>query len=434
MFATKGGICRFNDSLHKAERSPELNAGFSEEESNTLMFYESPDRRYKYFWSGGEQAIEYPSPQGGRALDRLSLRHFCSERPLGFENTLLIEGKYLLINVENGFYVIDAERLEAPVNTLRNSVYIKQISLSDDGTSVFTARNPSAESRVITLPHSGNRLSFEFTEPSFLGNDAVEYSCKLEGFDDEFSPWSFSGTREYSELRHGNYTFTVRSRNRYQPGDVSQSSISVKILRPWYIRWWAIVFYILAGILLVYLLYSLFLALSERKAHKIAEKQAEEMRQAQIRKDLQAKAEELAASTMNLQRKNELLQKISARVDMAIESAKRGDDPVEVRLRGLRSISELIRENITHDTDWQKFQHNFDLVYDDFLKRLSEQYPSLSLSDKRMCAYLRMDLSSKDIAPLLGMTVRSVEMTRYRLRQKLGLSREDNLTDFLQRF
>ena len=157
------------------------------------------------------------------------------------------------------------------------------------------------------------------------------------------------------------------------------------------------------------------------------------MRQAQIRKDLERKADDLAASTMNLQRKNELFQQISSKLDDAIELAKRGDSS-EKCVRRLREISELIRENIVHDNDWQKFQDNFDLVYDDFLRRLGEQFPALSQNDKRICAYLRMGLSSKDIAPLLGMTVRSVEMTRYRIRQKLGFSREDNLTDFLQRY
>lgn len=87
-----------------------------------------------------------------------------------------------------------------------------------------------------------------------------------------------------------------------------------------------------------------------------------------------------------------------------------------------------------HDNIWQQFEENFDIVYDDFLKRLGEQYPQLTVSDKKMCAYLKMDLSSKEIAPLLNLTVRSVEMTRYRLRKKLGLSREDNLTEFLQNF
>ena len=99
----------------------------------------------------------------------------------------------------------------------------------------------------------------------------------------------------------------------------------------------------------------------------------------------------------------------------------------------LTGIRQDIRENIGHDNDWQKFEHNFDIVYDDFLKVLSQRFPNLTVSDKKMCAYLKMDLSSKDIAPLLNMTVRSVEMTRYRLRKKLGLSREESLTDFLQK-
>ena len=171
----------------------------------------------------------------------------------------------------------------------------------------------------------------------------------------------------------------------------------------------------------------------EPEAECTDEVRQEKMRQAQVRKNLHEKADDLAASTMNLQRKNELLQRISVDIDKTIESEKRGE-PSEVRLKRLRALSELVRENIVHDNDWQKFQHNFDLVYDDFLKRLGEKFPSLSLSDKRICAYIRMDLGSKDIAPLLGMTVRSVEMTRYRIRQKIGLTREDNLTAFLQKF
>ena len=73
-------------------------------------------------------------------------------------------------------------------------------------------------------------------------------------------------------------------------------------------------------------------------------------------------------------------------------------------------------------------------MYSDFLKRIGNRYPQLSLSDKKICAYLRMDLSSKAIAPLMGMSVHSVETTRYRLRKKLGLQKEDNLTSFLQKF
>ena len=56
-----------------------------------------------------------------------------------------------------------------------------------------------------------------------------------------------------------------------------------------------------------------------------------------------------------------------------------------------------------------------------------------SISDKKLCAYLRMDLSSKDIAPLLNMSFRSVEMSRYRLRKKMDLDRDVNLVEYLQK-
>ena len=191
--------------------------------------------------------------------------------------------------------------------------------------------------------------------------------------------------------------------------------------------------YILAGIGFLFCIYLIIKQFAERKAEKIAALQAEEMQKAQMKREFEIKAEDLAASTMNLQRKNELLQKIGNEVDKSIEGLKEGEDK-RYQLQRLRSLTELIRSNIEHDSDWKKFENNFDLVYSDFLKRLGAEYPQLSITDKKICAYLKMDLSSKEIAPLLGMTVRSVEMTRYRMRQKLGLTREDNLSDFLQNY
>ena len=103
-------------------------------------------------------------------------------------------------------------------------------------------------------------------------------------------------------------------------------------------------------------------------------------------------------------------------------------------LRRLQKIQADIRENIDHDDSWQKFEHNFDSVYETYLKRLRKEFPRLTGGDMRLCAYLKMNLSSKDIASMMNMSVRSVEMARYRLRQKLGLTRESNLSDFLQNF
>jgi DNA-binding CsgD family transcriptional regulator len=93
-----------------------------------------------------------------------------------------------------------------------------------------------------------------------------------------------------------------------------------------------------------------------------------------------------------------------------------------------------IKQNIEQDKNWKRFEENFDLVYENYLKRLGESYPELNMSDKKICAYIKMDLSSKDMAPLLNMSVRSIETNRYRIRQKLSLGRDVNLSDFLQKF
>jgi DNA-binding CsgD family transcriptional regulator len=77
------------------------------------------------------------------------------------------------------------------------------------------------------------------------------------------------------------------------------------------------------------------------------------------------------------------------------------------------------------------FENLFDQAHENFFRRLKLAYPDLTPSDFRLCAYLRMNLSSKEIAPLLNISIRGVEEKRYRLRKKLNLTADQNLTDFI---
>jgi FixJ family two-component response regulator len=86
------------------------------------------------------------------------------------------------------------------------------------------------------------------------------------------------------------------------------------------------------------------------------------------------------------------------------------------------------------EDDWESFARHFDQVHTDFIKRLKEKYPQLSPKDLKLCAYLRMNLVSKEIAPLLNISVRGVEISRYRLRKKMQLHAEVNLTDYMIHF
>ena len=131
---------------------------------------------------------------------------------------------------------------------------------------------------------------------------------------------------------------------------------------------------------------------------------------------------------MNLIRKNEILIEIVENINKVTKEIEENKEKKSI-ISKLLKLEKSINENIGQDNSWKKFQENFDIVYENYLKRLSETYPDLSMCDKKICAYIKMDLSSKDMAPLLNMTVRSIETTRYRIRQKLELDREVNLSE-----
>jgi DNA-binding CsgD family transcriptional regulator len=97
----------------------------------------------------------------------------------------------------------------------------------------------------------------------------------------------------------------------------------------------------------------------------------------------------------------------------------------------VESLIKTLEKDMVQDDEWEKFESSFDQVHEDFLKKLRTNYPELSPKDLKLCAYLRMNLSSKEIAPLLNISIRGVEISRYRLRRKVGLDRDVNLTEFM---
>ena len=163
------------------------------------------------------------------------------------------------------------------------------------------------------------------------------------------------------------------------------------------------------------------------------EKEIIALKNEQLSSELVYKSNELASSTMNLIRKNEVLIDIKDEISKIAGGLSNSEEGKSISKK-LTRLVHSINSNIEHDDDWMKFEQNFDNIHQDFMKRLSEQYKGLTVSDKKLCAYLKMNLVSKDIAPLLNISVRGVEIGRYRLRKKLNLDRDTNLTEFLQNF
>lgn len=152
-----------------------------------------------------------------------------------------------------------------------------------------------------------------------------------------------------------------------------------------------------------------------------------QLKQKNMSLELEQRNKEIVAKTMYLQQKN---QSIAAIIDKLAQSKhlfKSSNQPI---------IDDIIRELSlsVKDTTWEEFETRFEQVHTDFFKNLNKRFPNLSPGEKKLCAYLKLNMNSKEIAQLTHTTVGSVEQARFRLRKKLGLTDSDtNLSNFIER-
>ncbi|HEY4064477.1 MAG TPA: triple tyrosine motif-containing protein [Puia sp.] len=361
----------------------------------------------------------------------------------------------ILIAGETGFYHLDYEKYKETDLGLRVllrtvTAFHKKDSALFEG---YLADKDSAGKDDLfavkeDIGFKWNSLHFEFSSPYFGGT--VEYSCRLKGYEKEWSSWSKKTERSYTNLPAGNYIFEVGARNNTG----HQSSISrflFTISPPWYKTFAAYFMYVALVILLIYFFYKK----QQRKyaiqhANRLKEQQdkfEEEQRrlqylhQLEIEKNekeiirlknikLEAEVEhneaELASNTMNLLQKRELLNKIQDEILEVLQETE-----ADRRTKNIRRIIKIINEQLEISDDWERFSLYFDKANNDFLKILKENHPALTPTDLKLCAYLRLNLSTKAIADLLNLSIRGVESSRYRLRKKLELVGDISLFDFL---
>jgi len=161
---------------------------------------------------------------------------------------------------------------------------------------------------------------------------------------------------------------------------------------------------------------------------KLSNEEIERLKHEQLVLEMRHKTMELANSTMYLVQKNKFLNRLKSEIRELTAKLDK-----ESNKHALRQIVHRIDRDIKSKQHWKLFDEYFDEVHEDFLNRLKEVHPDLTPKDLRLCAYLKMNISTKEIAPLMNISVRGVEISRYRLRKKLGLEAGANLTEYILR-
>ncbi|MEZ4777455.1 MAG: two-component regulator propeller domain-containing protein [Bacteroidia bacterium] len=283
-----------------------------------------------------------------------------------------------------------------------------------------------------------NAFRFTFSSPMFLESGGIEYRFYLEGLEKEWGIWTTKTEKEYTNLSPGVYHFHLQARNTH--GIISEIlTYTLTISPPWYASPTAQGLYFLAVAMLLVGLLLIPRIRFKRETQKLQGimKQQEAEQEAQISRlnnerleeDVRHKNQELASATMHLVQKNDILFKIRGELEEISSISK----DISARKK-INELLGLIHYDRQIDQDWEQFAFHFDQVHRDFLKRLGEEFPQLSPTDHRLCAYLRMNLSSKEIAPLMNISVRGVETGRYRLRKKMELDHDINLNEFMMKF
>ncbi|MEO6253581.1 MAG: triple tyrosine motif-containing protein [Ferruginibacter sp.] len=364
----------------------------------------------------------------------------------GFEFIYPVNESNIFLGGEKGFYHINYEKYKQTLPRLQVQVRtLRIINMTDSLLFGGYYNNDNQVQDADNIPSINYRwktLRIEYSS-SLFGNKAnLEYSYRLKGYDNNWSEWTNRTEKEYTNLPAGKFSFEVKVRNNL--GNESEvATYTFNVLPPWYKTNWAKACYLLLLIAGLYFLYKW-----QTKKFKLQQVKYEEeqkrlryihdleiakseselvtLRNEKLEADINFKNSELASSAMHLVKKGELVSKMKTELAHIMKDISNPQAEADLK-KMIKSIS----EDDNMDQEWENFTLHFDKVHSDFISALKEKHPGISNNEIKLCAYLRMNLSTKEIAQLMNISVRGVEVSRYRLRKKLELATELSLFDYL---
>lgn len=426
LYAYKDGIFSYNQNESKFQKDSILSSFYSNGEYTSGRLFQTKDGKVWVFAKSDLIQLLPSSLKDGYLFEKIPINHELRHQISGYENVSLIDPNTYLIGSSNGYLKLDLNNYKQP----ESNVKLKEIIVSSkDGETQLKANSETNE-----FAKRNNYIDFFFTAYNFKSIYKSEYQYKLTNYNNSWSDWQTENKVSFKNLPYGDYTFSLRSRNGTQ--NVSEViEYDFRINRSFIFSNQMIAVYGLFLLVLAFFVHSVYKQYYKKQNKKLQEKANKELefreleaqrkimriKNEQLEQDIENKNRELAISTMSIIKKNEFLAGIKK--DLKEVNTKEGQH--------LDRVLKTINKNLNNSDDWSFFEEAFNNADKDFLKKIKSKHPSLTPNDLRLCAYLRLNLSSKEIAPLFNISAKSVEVKRYRLRKKMDLSREVGLTDYI---
>jgi ligand-binding sensor domain-containing protein/DNA-binding CsgD family transcriptional regulator len=357
----------------------------------------------------------------------------------------------LLFGGINGLNIIKPDIIEA--NSLKPRIVLTDFKVFD--VSVLTGRLPDgrvifegdiSEARKINLSYSDNAFSIAFSALDFTESSHNQYAFKMSGFDHD---WRYSNAEQrlvtYTNLDAGTYTFRVRGTNSSGEWTDNEATVEIVIHPPFWKTVWFRLLMLLTVIGLGILAFRIYLERretqlrqqvmeSEQAILSLQNQQLESeqsilsLQNEKLETEIETKNNELMSKAIQMAHKNELL--IGIKDDL--ENIKTANETE--RLKSLRNLTRTLESEIENKESWDQFLLYFNQTHQNFIHELQTKHPNLTQNDLRMCALTRLNMSNREMATLLNISITGIEKSRYRLKKRLDLTGDDDLSRYLVGF
>jgi DNA-binding CsgD family transcriptional regulator/DNA-binding beta-propeller fold protein YncE len=394
-----------------------------QEFASSHRIIKAPENRY---WFINEQKIGcfQIKPNDVQKITDYPIRLFRNLMIPNHENLAVLDDENVLVCLENGYALLNTTLKVADDNILNYAPWLKHIQIQNKNGKVRTL---PVETNTIEIPFNFNNLKVQYAFP-LLNDEPVKFHYKITGLQEQWSSPVALSAIEINRIPPGKYTLSVKMTNLWdKPSQTHQLEIIVN--PPWPQSFPALLGYAIILIFMAYVSKRITehkVRLKESHAREEKEKEIIKLRNEKLTSELSFKSQQLANSTMGMIKKNEFLIALKKKIKQQKENlGNRLPD------KYYQDLISKIDDNISGYDDWQIFDTNFQEAHKEFFTEMKKAYSDLTPNDLRLCAFLRINLTSKEIAPLMGISVRGVENHRYRLRKKLKLASDENLVDYI---
>lgn len=444
---TEKGVFEYSTAKNKFIRSAYFNPIFGD----AAIEYLTEDKSGNIWFISNQRVgvVDYSKPSANKPYHVIYFPELAGQMVKGSGFIYPYDAENIFVGSTNGVFHLNYRQYVSTENKL-NVLLTTVKTIAEKDSLIFGGyfiknnqiTNAQSTKHIPTVTNHWNSFHFEYSSTLFAQKSNEEFTYKLTGFDQDWSKWSAKTEKDYTNLPYGTYTFSVKARNNL--GNASAPvNYTFKVEPASYQTAWAYFFYALmiAG--------AITWAASEQhkkfrehqKKHEDEQKRLQYLHSLELDRnekeiialknenletEINYKNKELASLTMHLVDRGRLLLNIKDEL-MALTKKLNIPDPAYQ----FRSVFKLLSDTDKNSDDWDHFAIYFDQVHNNFLSTMKTKFPGLSSTDLKLCAYLRLNLTSKEIAQLLNISLKGVEISRYRVRKKLNLSTDVHLYDFL---